>query len=101
MPKRLIRRRKRNSHGPPARIADRLVKEMRLAGINNMDEANAWLPGYIEQYNRRFAVEPKDASDAHLDDEGTPETLLRTLSVQVTKTLSKNGYPDFPVGLEL
>ena len=88
-----------HAHSPQAKgrveranqtLQDRLVKEMRLAGINNMDEANAWLPGYIEQYNRRFAVEPKDASDAHLDDEGTPETLLRTLSVQVTKTLSKN-----------
>jgi len=88
-----------HAHSPQAKgrveranqtLQDRLVKEMRLAGINTMDEANAWLPGYIEQYNRRFAVEPKDASDAHLAYSGTPETLLRTLSVQVTKTLSKN-----------
>jgi len=88
-----------HAHSPQAKgrveranqtLQDRLVKEMRLAGINNMIEANAWLPGYIEQYNRRFAVEPKDASDAHLAYCGTPETLLRTLSVQVTKTLSKN-----------
>jgi len=34
---------------------------MRLAGINNMDEANAWLPGYIKDFNKRFAVAPKDA----------------------------------------
>jgi len=25
-------------------LQDRLVKEMRLAGIDNMDVANAWLP---------------------------------------------------------
>ena len=88
-----------HAHSPQAKgrveranqtLQDRLVKEMRLAGINDMDSANAWLPGYIEQYNRRFAVEPKDASDAHLAYSGTLETLLRTLSVQVTKTLSKN-----------
>lgn len=71
-------------------LQDRLVKEMRLAGINGMDSANAWLPGYIADYNRRFAVVPKDASDAHLAYPGIPEALLRTLSVQVTKTLSRN-----------
>ena len=63
---------------------------MRLAGINDMDSANAWLPGYIEDYNRRFAVQPKDPCDAHLAYPGTSAELARTLSVQVTKTLSKN-----------
>ena len=71
-------------------LQDRLVKEMRLAGINNMDEANAWLPGYIADYNRRFAVAPKDPQDAHLPYQGTVQGLARTLSVQVEKTLSKN-----------
>jgi transposase len=71
-------------------LQDRLVKEMRLAGINDMDTANAWLPGYIEDYNRRFAVAAQDTSDAHLAYCGTPEKLMRTLSVQVAKTLSKN-----------
>ena len=71
-------------------LQDRLVKEMRLTGINNMDEANAWLPGYIADYNRRFAVEPKDPQDAHLPYQGTEEALRCILSVQVIKTLSKN-----------
>ena len=88
-----------HAHSPQAKgrveranqtLQDRLVKEMRLAGIDDMDSANAWLPGYIEQYNLRFAVEPKDPLDAHLAYPGTAETLVRTLSVQVTKTLSKN-----------
>ena len=52
---------------------------MRLAGINNMDEANAWLPGYIADYNRRFAVAPKDPQDAHLPYQGTVQDLARTL----------------------
>jgi transposase len=71
-------------------LQDRLVKEMRLAGINDMHSANAWLPGYIADYNRRFAVAPKDTADAHLAYSGTAEELARTLSVQVTRTLSKN-----------
>ncbi len=71
-------------------LQDRLVKEMRLAGINNLDEANAWLPGYIADYNRRFAVVPGDAHDAHLAYPGTVEDLARILSVQVERTLSKH-----------
>ena len=71
-------------------LQDRLVKEMRLAGIDNMAAANAWLPGYMTDYNQRFAVAPKDSQDAHLRYPGTDEELTRTLSVQVEKTLSKN-----------
>lgn len=88
-----------HAHSPQAKgrveranqtLQDRLVKEMRLAGINDMDTANAWLPGYIVDYNRRFAVNPKDISDAHLPYTGTRETLISILSVQVTRMLSKN-----------
>ncbi len=57
---------------------DRLVKEMRRVGINNMEHANAWLPAFIADYNRRFAVSPRDASDAHLAYCGTAEALART-----------------------
>ena len=73
-------------------MQDRLVKELRLAGINDMDSANIWLAQghYISDHNRRFAVMPKDATDAHLAYAGTDEALQRTCSVQVTKTLSKN-----------
>jgi transposase len=88
-----------HAHSPQAKgrveranqtLQDRLVKEMRLAGINDMDSANAWLPGYIADYNRRFAVKPQDPSDAHLPYLGTPAELVRSLSVRVTRTLSKN-----------
>jgi hypothetical protein len=88
-----------HAHSPQAKgrveranqtLQDRLIKEMRLAGINDMDSANAWLPIYIKDFNKRFAVKPKDATDAHLAYSGTPAELSRTLSVQVKKTLSKN-----------
>jgi hypothetical protein len=55
-----------------------------------MGSTNAWLSGYIADYNRRFAVVPKDPSDAHLAYLGTSAELVRTLSVQVTRTLSKS-----------
>ena len=71
-------------------LQDRLVKEMRLAGINNMDEANAWLPAYIDDYNQRFAVVPKDPQDAHVPYQGLAADLSGILSVHVAKKLSQN-----------
>jgi len=71
-------------------LQDRLVKEMRLAGINDMEAANAWLPEYIADYNRRFQVEARKGQDAHLPWSGSKEALKRILSVQVAKTLSSN-----------
>ena len=59
-------------------------------GIDNREAANAWLPGYIADYNRRFAVRAKDPQNAHLPYQGSTEALTCTLSVQGIKTLSKN-----------
>lgn len=45
---------------------DRLVKELRLAGINDMAAGNVFLRTvYIDDHNARFAVEPGDKADAH------------------------------------
>jgi hypothetical protein len=71
-------------------LQDRLVKEMRLLGIADKETANAWLPSFIVDYNRRFAVTAKTPTDAHLPYQDSKEALTRILSVQVTKTLSKN-----------
>jgi hypothetical protein len=37
-------------------LQDRLVKEMRLAGINDIESANKFLPAFWEDYNKRFSV---------------------------------------------
>jgi transposase len=46
-------------------LQDRLVKAMRLQGICTMEQANAWLAGYLREHNARFAVTPADENDAH------------------------------------
>ena len=43
---------------------DRLVAELRLAGITDIAGANAFLPGYLERHNTRFAVAPADPAPA-------------------------------------
>lgn len=45
-------------------LQDRLTKELRLAGITSLEEANAFLPGFIERYNARFAKVPQDPNSA-------------------------------------
>jgi hypothetical protein len=46
-------------------LQDRLVKEMRLLNISSMEEGNAYLPEFMEDFNRRFAVVPRSNHDAH------------------------------------
>lgn len=46
-------------------LQDRLTKELRLRGISNMAEANAYLPEFIADYNHRFAVSPRSTNNAH------------------------------------
>ncbi len=45
-------------------LQDRLTKELRLAGCTTLEQANAFLPGFIERYNVRFAKEPQDPHSA-------------------------------------
>jgi transposase len=47
-------------------LQDRLVKELRLAKIDNIDGANRFLDEvYLPAHNRRFAVEPVRKADSH------------------------------------
>lgn len=70
-------------------LQDRLVKELRLRGISDIDRANAYLPEFRADYNRRFAVTPRSIHDAH-------RPLLKSdnldliLTHQKTGTLTKN-----------
>jgi len=42
-------------------LQDRLIREMTLSGVSSIDEANAFLPRFIERFNERFGKEPKEA----------------------------------------
>lgn len=46
-------------------LQDRLVKALRLDGIDNIDAANAWCGQFVEKYNARFACVPRSPLDAH------------------------------------
>src|ERR1700710_258674 len=46
-------------------LQDRLVKELRLAGIRTIEAANAFLPSFVANYNDRFAKPAARDQDFH------------------------------------
>lgn len=70
-------------------LQDRLVKELRLEGISTMEEANKYLPTYIEQHNARFAKPPLLDKDLHrpLAPHDNPDTAF---AVKEARTVSNS-----------
>ena len=71
-------------------LQDRLVKEMRLQGIDNIADANTFLPTFIADYNRRFAVAPQCEDNAHRPLRHSAEEIALILSLHHSRKLSKN-----------
>lgn len=70
-------------------LQDRLVKELRLRGISELVAANEFLPEFRADFNRRFAVQAREAHDAHRPLRVTDD-LTRILALREQRTLSKN-----------
>lgn len=71
-------------------LQDRLVKELRLRGINDMQAANAFLPTFMAAYNQRFAKTAQNATNAHRTVLHDADELAHILCLQHTRKLSKN-----------
>lgn len=70
-------------------LQNRLPKELRLQKIHTPAEGNAYLPEFLEDFNRRFAVSPRSTHDAHRP-LTRQDDLARILTWQETRILSKN-----------
>ncbi len=70
-------------------LQDRLVKELRLRGISDIEAANAFAPEFIADYNRRFARAPRSEHDAHRPLQPSDD-LARIFSWQETRLVSKS-----------
>jgi len=68
---------------------DRLIKAMRLAKICTIEQANAFLPAFLESFNQKFAKSPSDPVDAHKPLSKT-HNLDRIFCLKETRKLSKN-----------
>lgn len=71
-------------------LQDRLVKELRLENISDIDSANAFLPAFMKDYNRRFAKAPASPVNRHRKRNLAPKALRMTLSYQNERTITKN-----------
>lgn len=70
-------------------LQERLVWEMRIDGISTIEDANMFLPKYIERYNKQFAVEPASSFNAHRP-LNQNQDLKYTLCEKEVRTVSKN-----------
>jgi len=70
-------------------LQDRLPKELRLHGISTWEAGNAFLPEYMADFNRHFAVQPRSTLDAHRP-LAAQDDLTRLFRWQETRILSKN-----------
>lgn len=69
-------------------LQDRLVKELRLAGINEVDQANVFLEAtFLPDINRRFSVKPAQSADVH---RGVPRNLNEVLCWEEERVVQRD-----------
>jgi transposase len=69
---------------------DRLVKEMRVAGISTLQEANNYLGDYLAEHNRKYTYQAVGSADLHRP---LPEDLnLNAIFSVQTKRVLRNDF---------
>ena len=71
-------------------LQQRLPRELRLRGVDTLEAANAYLPEFLADYNRRFGKLPASSEDAHRPVEWEAAELARLLCPHHERTLTKN-----------
>jgi len=71
-------------------LQKRLVRELRLRNINDIESANIFLQTFIEDYNRRFEKVARDSLDKHCSYLPLKEMLDLIFSFQEERTVTKN-----------
>lgn len=74
-------------------LQDRLVSELRLLGLNTVDQAEAHLPQLIVDHNARFAVSPREVASAWRPQ---PQQLERILACRYTRVVARDNTTSIP-----
>jgi len=69
-------------------LQDRLVSELRLRGLATLEAANAFLPEFLADYNRRFTHAPADATATWRP---APRDLAALLSCRYTRVVAHDN----------
>ncbi|MFH1394816.1 MAG: ISNCY family transposase [Candidatus Omnitrophota bacterium] len=89
----------KHAHSPQAKgrierlfrtFQDRVIKEMRLAGVGTIEGGNKFLRGYLPKYNKRFKVDAAEKGDMHRE---VPECvdLERILCKKTVRTVRNDN----------
>ena len=71
-------------------LQDRLVKELRTAGITNMEDGNAFLSVFMERYNDRFAKPAARPENLHRALNAAPDRLAETFCLRNKRYVSSD-----------
>ncbi len=71
-------------------LQDRLVKELRLVGISDIAAANAFLPGFVERYNAKFAKPAARPDNLHRPLNVAPDRLAEIFCLRDKRYVSKD-----------
>jgi transposase len=69
-------------------LQDRLVSELRLRGISTLEAAQAFLPAFLADFNRRFAHAPADTESAWRQ---PPRDLQWILSCRYSRVVARDN----------
>lgn len=69
-------------------LQDRLVQELRLRGITSVEQAEAFLPEFIADFNRRFACPARDSCSAW---RRPPRDLAQLLACRYQRTVARDN----------
>lgn len=79
-------------------LQDRLIKELRLAGISNIKPADVFLNQvFIPRFNAKFAVEPKLETDLHVRLNKTKQKQLASI---FSKHILRTVQNDYTLGFQ-
>ena len=73
-------------------LQDRLVKELKLAGITTIEKANEFLEEYIPKFNEKFAVVPQKQADLHKEINATVKQKLPQIFSIQNQRVVMNDY---------
>jgi len=73
-------------------LQDRLIKELRLAKVNNIEDANKFLKKYLVKFNKQFGVEPKSKTNLHRVLSEKETRILGGILSRQTKRVVQNDF---------
>ena len=72
-------------------LQDRLVKEMRLSRIGTLPEANRFLQGFLQRYNRRFSHSARQPGNLHRSVQAGRVRLEQILCIKKPRVVANDG----------